>query len=654
MTNQAGKTSPLGATKVQGGFNFAIYSEAPVLELVIAPFYNKNDITHIPLDTKINKSGSIWHLFYPTSEQSLYYAYIVDHKGKSIWAVDPYAKLLDTRNGWDHKPLGLVFEDSNFDWTGETKPDISARDLIIYEMHLLGFTRHSSSKVDTPGTFAGLIKKIPYLKELGINAVEFLPLHEFDKTDNYRKNPKTGKKLCDYWGYSPLSFFSFMQRYASSENPLAALHEFKEMIKALHKAGIEVIVDMVFNHTGEGNEQGRTLSWKAFAESTYYLKDSRGHFLNYSGCGNTVNCNHPIVSEMIISALRYWVTELHIDGIRFDLASILTRGQDGAVMPSAPLIERITQDPVLSHCTLIAEPWDAAGLHQVGSFYQTPWGGPESWMEWNDDYRSVVRSFIKGTSGYAGRFATKLCGSQDIYGKGGTPLNSINYITSHDGFTLRDLVSYDYKHNIENGEDNRDGMNNNDSWNCGKEGDTNDSHIELLRQRQMKNFCLALFCSAGVPMIHMGDEYGHTKHGNNNSWCQDNELNWFLWNEIEKSASFHRFFEKLIAFRKSSDALRRTTFYAPGEIVWHGQKPYHPNWSDHSRFVAFTTGNLYIAFSASHETIDIDLPDDNEWHVVINTASPPPLDFVEPHVGHTKAVKHIKMAPHAAVLLISS
>ncbi len=349
-------------------------------------------------------------------------------------------------------------------------------------MHIRGFTNHPSSQAHYPGSYKGVIEKIPYLKQLGINAVEFLPIFEFDEADCINKNPKTHKKLCNYWGYQPLSFFAPMQRYATSDDPLEALQECKEMIKALHKADIEVILDIVFNHTGEGNELGRTISWKGFSEHEYYTKDSHEEYLNYSGCGNTLNCNHPVVADMLIESLRYWVTQMHVDGFRFDLASILMRGQDGKVLESSSLLDRITQDGILSHTKLIAEPWDAAGLHQVGAFFQAPWKGPDQWIEWNDEYRTSVRKFIKGTPGFVGKFATKICGSQDLYGKDGSPLNSINFVSCHDGFTLRDLVSYEKKYNLANGENNRDGVEHYDTWNCGKEGPTKDAKIETLRQ----------------------------------------------------------------------------------------------------------------------------------------------------------------------------
>lgn len=648
MEQTDGQPFPLGASKQQEGFNFAIFSENEVIELLLAPFSAPEKEIRLPL----HRTGSVWHTFYKTEEKFLYYAYIVCRGDTARLALDPYARLIHTNNIfggsiwkdklYEKKPLGIAFQDTGFDWDGDINPQIDPKDLVIYELHVRGFAR----------TYQAVIDKIPYLKELGINAVEFLPLHEFNESENYRVNPRTKEPLCNFWGYSTLSFFSPMQRYSSSPDPLKSICECKRMVQALHKAGIEVILDVVFNHTGEGNEEGPVCSFKAFAESVYYLKDAQGHFLNYSGCGNTVNSNHPVVADLIIDSLRYWVTELHVDGFRFDLASIFSRDQDGSVLPAAsPLIERITQDPVLSHCKLIAEPWDAAGLHQVGHFYQTPWEGPDTWIEWNDDFRIVVRNFIKGTPGFAGRFATKLCGSEDIYGKGGRPVNSINYVTCHDGFTLRDLVSYNSKHNMDNGENNRDGMDNNDSWNCGYEGKTRLKYIEQMRIRQMKNFCLALMCSVGVPMFPMGDEYGHTKNGNNNTWCQDNALNWFLWDELEKNGELFSFWKKMIGFRKNTPYFRKDSFFKAGEIDWHGVKAHEPDWSEKSQFVAFSYGGLYIAFNASPAKQAVILPENSVWRALIQTGEKPPNDFVDESQAVAITSGKIKMCPYSAVLL---
>lgn len=653
-TIENGTPFPLGAAKVAHGWNFAIYSNQPITEFVYAPLQDPDDRTTIKLHPDQNRSGSIWHLFVATQDSELLYAF----KTNSHFLIDPYAKVVATgakwrdnrlmRGDYSSAPLSVAQETDRFNWEQDRPPNHNVKDLIIYEMHVRGLTMHPSSLAHNPGSYLGVIEKIPYLKQLGINAVELLPIFEFDEGDCLNK------QLSNYWGYQPLSFFSPMQRYSTSCDPLEALAECKTMIRELHKANIEVILDIVFNHTGEGNELGRTISWKGFSENEYYIKDAHGHFLNYSGCGNTLNCNHPIVSDMLIESLRYWVTEMHVDGFRFDLASILTRGQDGSVLDSSPLLDRITQDGILSRTKLIAEPWDAAGLHQVGHFFQTSWKGPEQWMEWNDDYRQVVRHFIKGSKGYAGRFATKLCGSQDLYGKDGSPLNSLNYITCHDGNSLRDLVTYQNKYNLENGEENRDGGNYHDSWNCGHEGPTADAHIEMLRQRQMRNFCVALMVSCGVPMIHMGDEYGHTKRGNNNTWCQDNELNWFLWHKLESAGSLVQFWKKMIHFRKEHPCLKRERFLTPEEITWHGVTPNMPDWSGDSHFVAYTIDDLYIAFNAFSETLHVTLPEPPEgkkWSLVVNTSNLSHQEFVDPEIHHILESCDFKMGPYSSCIL---
>lgn len=665
-TMMPGNPFPLGATKQPNGWNFAIYSALPVKRLILAPPSHPKEITSFSLDPELNRTGSIWHIFVPSEDTEILYAF---YAGENL-LIDPYAKLIHSGKTYGSnayskakyklEPIAIATSHTDFDWEGDTKPGREFTDLVIYEMHVRGFTQHPSSHAKQPGTYLGLIEKIPYLKQLGINAVELLPVFDFDEADNLNKNPKTKQPLVNYWGYAPLSFFAPMQRYASSDDPVEALSEFKEMVKALHKAGIEVILDIVFNHTGEGNQAGPMISWKGFCPEAYYMINEHGEYLNYSGCGNTLNCNHPIVSDMLIESLRYWVTEMHVDGFRFDLASIMTRGQDGTPLSTSPLLDRITEDPILSHVKLIAEPWDAAGLHQVGFFYQSPWHGPEQWMEWNDDYRNSVRHFIKGSDGFAGKFATKLCGSQDLYGYCGSPQNSLNYVACHDGYSLRDVVSYHDKHNEENGEQNRDGVSLYDTWNCGVEGETKQPHIEMLRQRQMKNFCLALFVSLGVPMVHMGDEYGHSKKGNNNTWCQDNERNWFCWNELAAQSSLVHFWQKMIQFRHDNPLLKRKSFLGMEDIIWHGKRPKNADWSTSSHFVAYQLldhekqEDLYIAFNADHEAVTVELPappKEKKWILAANTALLPPQDFVEESASQRAQGTEVKMAPYSAILL---
>ncbi len=499
-------------------------------------------------------------------------------------------------------------------------------------MHVRGFTRDDSSKVQHPGTYLGLIEKIPYLKELGVNAVELLPIHEFNEKEAVQINPLTKQKLCNYFGYSTVNFFSPMNRYASQSNQDKALIEFKTMVRELHKNGIEVILDVVYNHTFEGNHQGPVLSFRGFDAPAYYMIDAQGNYLNFSGVGNTVNCNHPVSWELILQSLRYWVTEMHVDGFRFDLASILTRGENGAPLAYPPMVEAISRDPILSHTKLIAEAWDAGGLYQVGGFYHGT-----RWSEWNGKYRDVVRRFIKGTPGHKMAFATALCGSQDLYGWGRAPICSVNFITAHDGFSLADLVTYNEKHNESNGEENRDGFDHNDSWNCGIEGHSLNKKIVNLRERQIRNFHFALMISQGIPMVLMGDEYAHTRHGNNNTWCQDNELNWFLWNRLDIRPGFNRFFRSLIQFRKDHPLLKRETFLEDKDITWHGITPDKPEWGNENHLVAFTLNSdqgpdIYIAFNAGHILQTLTIPPagtGKNWFWVVNTYNTSPEDFFD-------------------------
>jgi isoamylase len=662
-----GNPFPLGATQADGGWNFSIYSQNEVLSLCLANQDAPNNIQEIPLDPIKNRTGSLYHIFIKTDATCLYYGYKVKGYENTI-LIDPYAKLLDTgnefgNNFWGKKKLyAIATQDKSFDWEGDMPLQLPQEDLVVYEMHVRGFTRDPSSKVKHPGTFSGIIEKIPYLKQLGINSVELLPIQEFDESEYTRINPKTLENLYNYWGYSPLNFFAPMQRYASSKNPLDAVTEFKELVKALHKANIEVILDIVYNHSGEGNEHGKVLSWKGFSNNDYYIMGPNGEYMNYSGCGNTFNCNNPITQDLIIEALRHWAVEYHIDGFRFDLASILVRGCDGRLLAEPPLLERITHDPILKDRKLIAEPWDAAGMHQVGSFFQSAYGEQSHWNEWNDDYRNVVRRFIKGTQGYTGRFATKISGSEDIYGRSASPLNSVNFITCHDGFTLRDLVSYNQKHNQANGEDNRDGFDFNDSWNCGVEGETTQIDALRLRERQMKNFMLALTVSQGIPMVLMGDEYGHSKKGNNNTWCQDNQLNWFLWDALPKNESFMRFYESVIAFRHGNPLLKRKSFLKKDEVDWHGEIPFQPDWSAFSSFIAFTLkdkethNDLYIAFNASANPVMATLPPapfGYDWSWIVNTAESAPQDFISKETNMKVDDKKVKIISYSAIMLLA-
>lgn len=645
-TIKNGSPTPFGVSKKGSGINFSLFSQnAKAATLCLFNHSDTSSFLEIPLRVPANKTGYIWHVLVEGLPEQVEYMWKLDgpfnqQQGQFYKAgqplSDPYAKAIGSSTQWNEwqkkNPFrGKVIAEHNFDWGDDLSPGLALKDLIIYEMHVRGFTQDPSSKVKHPGTFLGVIEKIPYLKELGVNAVELLPIFEFNECENERINPKTKERLTNYWGYSTINFFSPMNRFVSSPQWDAALTEFKTMVKELHKNGIEVILDVVYNHTAEGNEKGPYYSFKGIDNKIYYMFD-RGHYLDFTGCGNTFNCNQPIAMRLILDSLRYWVSEMHVDGFRFDLASVLTRNEHGVPLPGPPLVKMINADPILASTKMIAEAWDAAGLYQVGSF-----PGEGKWSEWNGKYRDIVRRFIKGTAGQSGAFATAICGSQDLYGHDRNPCDSINFVTAHDGFTLHDLVSYQQKHNLNNGENNRDGMNDNDSWNCGAEGTTSDPTILALRLRQMKNFHLVLMTSIGTPMILMGDEYGHTRNGNNNSYCQDNELNWFLWNELASSKDFFRFYKLLIHCRKNHTIFKRCNFLKSDEVDWHGEEPFKPNWQFNNHLVAYTLkeGDLeyvYIAYNACFKETTIHLPlppKGKQWKKIVDTFQPSPNDIVE-------------------------
>ncbi len=627
--------------------NFALYS-AHAQEVWLCLYLPSASEPFI--EAPLNKSKNVWHVALAHLPAIFEYAYRLDGPNipeegllydKKQTLLDPYAISVNTSSTWGAKQRaytnknvrGRVFPLPPFDWEDDRPPKIPWRNLILYEMHVRAFTQDPSSKTEHPGTFAAVIQKIGHLKKLGVNAVELLPIFEFNENEYGKINPLTKRRLCNFWGYSPINFFSLMNRYGTSNMWHAAILDFKKMVKALHKEGIEVLLDVVYNHTAEWDEEGPSLSYRGIDNLSYYILDEKGLPKNYSGCGNTFNCNHPMCVQLIVDSLRYWVQQMHVDGFRFDLASILTRDPNGKPLEHPPLIQAINQDPLLSKVKLIAEPWDCAPLYQVGSF-----PGKGKWAEWNGTYRDIVRRFIKGTDKEAGPFARVLSGSEHLYKKNKHPYCSVNFITSHDGYTLLDLVSYQEKHNIANGENNKDGSNVNESWNCGAEGTTNNAHILMLRERQIRNFHLALMVSLGVPMVLMGDEYRHTRGGNNNAWCQDNELNWVQWNQIPQNAAFIRFFSLCIQLRKKYPLLRRASFLKPSDIVWHGHLPKKPNWGAESRFVAYSLKNrdkkeaLYIAFNAHFLEASIilpPLPKNRAWHRVIDTSLPSPHDFVE-------------------------
>lgn len=656
-----GKPQPFGATIVPGGVNFSVFSSfATACMLVLFEKGAREPFVEIPFFDGFRIGNVYAMVVFDLDYENIEYGFRMDgphdpengHRfDPTVILSDPYARQFGGRDVWgehfdehdvyQHRARVMV---NDFDWEGDVPLETPIEDLIIYEMHVRGFTRHPSSNVAQPGTFAGLIEKIPYLLELGVNCVELMPIFEFDEFENPLTNPQTGERLMNYWGYSTVGFFAPKAGYSATSIFGMQADELKNMVKMLHANGIEVMLDVVFNHTAEGNEEGPTISFRGIDNKTYYLLTPDGHYYNFSGTGNTLNCNHPIVRGIVLDCLRYWVSEYHIDGFRFDLASILGRDQDGAPLPNPPLLEQLAYDPILAKSKLIAEAWDAGGLYQVGSF---PAYG--RWAEWNGQYRDVIRQFIKGDKGKTFELAQRLQGSPDMYAERG-PNASINFITAHDGFTLYDLVSYNNKHNWENGEDSRDGANDNYSWNCGWEGETTDAKVISLRQRQLKNFLTILMVSQGVPMILMGDEVGHSKRGNNNTYCHDNELNWLNWDMVKSNAHIFRFTQNLIAFRRAHTALRNREYFRNmdymgtgyPDISFHGTKLWQPDWGENSHSVAFLLCGgharqghepddyIYVMINAYWDTLWFDLPKlpkkKMKWHVAINTMMSSPRD----------------------------
>jgi isoamylase len=663
---RAGKPFPFGATVVPGGINFAIFSRhATACTLVLFRKGETEPMVEIPFPREFIVGNVFAMTVYGLDFTELNFEYgfrmngvYAPHRGH--WfdpdniLLDPYAKAIGGRDAWGESPekdeiyphrAQLIFDD--YDWEQDRPLEIPIEDLVIYEMHVRGFTRHPSSNVKYPGTFAAIREKIAYLKELGVNCVELMPVFEFDEFEYDRVNPLTGEKLINYWGYSTIGFFAPKAGYAATGRLGMQCDEFKTLVKELHRHGIEVILDVVFNHTAEGNEQGRTISFRGIDNRTYYMLAPDGHYLNFSGTGNTMNCNNPVVRNMVLDCLRYWVSEYHIDGFRFDLASILGRDQYGMPLANPPLIEMMAYDPILAKTKLIAEAWDAGGLYQVGTF-----PAYDRWAEWNGKYRDTIRRFMKGDAGVAWEAAERIQGSPDLYRSRGNSA-SINFVTCHDGFSLMDLFSYNEKHNDANGEGNRDGANDNYSWNCGVEGETDDPHILALRRKMVKNAAALLLVSQGVPMILMGDELGHTKKGNNNTYCHDNDLNWLNWDARKDNTEIFRFFQRMIAFRHQHPALRNQYHFAHRDykgsgypdISWHTTRSWDTNWSDYVRTIAFMLCGkhakngtvdddyLYVAANMHWEAHDFELPAlprGMAWYLFADTSEESPDDICMP------------------------
>ncbi len=642
-----GSPLPLGPSWGPTGLNLALFSEhATSVTLVAFDPKTLQPRMELALDPRVHRTGNVWHALLKGARGDFVYGFKLDgppepRSGRRSYdpervVLDPRAPVVLSASGNGGRPRRLCMAPrDDFDWKGDVPINRRLDETVIYEVHLKGFTKHPSSGVSKPGTYAGFIEKIPYLVDLGITAVELMPIAEFDDGPLDRRDPSTGRVLTNYWGYDPISFFAPKASYAAHREGARHLAELREMIRQLHLAGIEVILDVVFNHTGEGNEQGPVISFKGIDEQVYYILDPHnGAYHNYSGCGNTVNCNHPVVRDMILDALRYWVTEMHVDGFRFDLASILGRGRSGEVLPDPPLIERIAADPVLADTKLIAEAWDAAGLYQVGSF--PAWG---RWAEWNGRFRDDIRRFVRGDEGLLGAAATRLYGSSDLYQHSGrAPFHSINFVTSHDGFTLWDLVSYNTKHNEANGEDNRDGANENYSWNCGTEGETRDPAVLKLRQKQVRNFMLILLASRGVPMILGGDEFLRTQRGNNNAYCQDNEISWFDWDLARANEWMVRFTKLLVAFRKRHQVLRSTAYRCESKrcgVEWYGPDLRPPAW-DSERLLCMhlwdEREDVLLILNPQPRDVLVKLPMPNRgcgWLLVCDTAAQPPADIYE-------------------------
>lgn len=664
LSTGAGFPLPYGATPITNGINFSVYSNhAESATLVLFHRGDDEPFAELSFPPEYRVGNAFTLQVYDVDPASIEYGLRMDGPNdpehgqrfdNSKILLDPYAKSISGRDAWrgghpqqdSPAPRRARIVQSNFDWEGDTPLHTPLEDLIIYEMHVRSFTAHPSANVPHPGTYAGVIEKIGYLKELGVNCVELMPIFDFDEWEHWRENPDTGELLVNYWGYSTVGFFAPKAGFAAADAG-GEIDELKALVKALHQNGIEVILDVVYNHTGEGNENGPTISFRGIDNQTYYMLTPEGYYYNFSGTGNTFNCNHPVVIQFITDSLRHWVTEYHVDGFRFDLASILARDENGAPLNDPPLLKILAHDPILGKTKLIAEPWDAGGLYHVGGF---PSYG--RWSEWNGKYRDCVRKYLKGDAGQVEEMIQRLMGSPDLYPDRGA-LASINFVTAHDGFTLADLVAYNDKHNEANLEDNQDGFSDNNSWNCGVEGDTDDPAILDLRRRQMKNAFTLLMVSRGIPMFLMGDEVARSQKGNNNTYCQDNELNWLDYTAKERNSDIFRFCQRMIEFRKAHPVLRdsyhpRFTDYnevGVPDMAWFSTEKFETGKPDERLTIAFFLGGAYAKGGLAHDADIIvlmnmhwedqafelpKLPFEREWHIAVDTAAPSPDDIADP------------------------
>ena len=693
-----GHPLPLGATVMTLGTNFAVYSRHAAC-VWLDLFDHEDDVTpsaHIRLDPRQNRTGDVWHIFVEGIKHGQYYGWRMDgpyqprlghrfnvHK----LLVDPYAHEIagefdmfaDALYGYDRASAmkdrsfstldsvaatakSIVVEHNEMNWDTEIRPKYALEESIIYECHVKGMTAHPSSGTECRGTYKALVEKIPHLKQLGVTTIELLPVAQFNALEPPTLvDPVTAEKHRNYWGYATIGFFAPHRAYSSDKVPGGAVAEFRNMVRKFHEAGIEVILDVVFNHSGEGNELGPTIAFRGLDNATYYMKDTAGKYANYTGCGNTMNCNHPLMKALIIDCLRYWLVEMHVDGFRFDLATILGRSNKGEWIgdPDLGLLNDIASDPILSGCKLIAEAWDAAGLYKVGRF-------PGRWAEWNGMFRDDVRRFWRGDNHSVLPLARRIAGSKDLFGDKQNASQSINFLTAHDGFTLRDLVSYEHKHNERNGEKNRDGSNDNISCNFGIEGETQDPGIRRKRLIRAKNMMATLFLSRGTPMILGGDEIWRTQRGNNNCFCQDNEVSWVDWTETPESKEMLDFVKKLTALRARFKALHQTMFATPlnireklDNIRFHGVHLMRPDWNSYSHSLAVELMDgpreprFFVAFNAWREPLTFELTK-RRWYALMDTSRPAPEDFLDLDQAVRMHASHFVVQPDSVRMFISN
>jgi len=669
-----GASHPLGARPDAEGVNFAVFSEhATGMQLLLFERHDSPEPYQIiTLDPEANRTFAVWHVHVQGLRAPAFYGLrVFGPEGAGLRfdpdkvLIDPYAHGID-RTLWDRGAAcrpgdttatslrSVVVADEEYDWAGDEPLRRPMEDLVIYEAHVRGFTRSPSSGVRQPGTFAGLVEKIPYLRSLGVTAVELMPVFDFDDSGD------------NYWGYSTAAFFAPHAGYCVSPGEGGHLRDFRDMVKALHAAGIEVLLDVVFNHTDEGNQLGPLFSFAGLDNPNYYYLDPADprYYYDYSGCGNTLMANHPIVTKMIVECLEFWARDMHVDGFRFDEAAVLTRGVHGEVLDEPPAVWQIELSDALADTKIIAEAWDAAGAYEVGRYpgYR--------WAEWNGRYRDTMRRFVRGEPGIVGDVAARFAGSADMYqARGHRPTNSINFITCHDGFTLADLVSYDSKHNEANGEDNRDGNNDNMSWNCGVEGPTDDPDIRALRYRQLKNFASLLLLSRGVPMLVAGDEIGRTQQGNNNAYCQDTAISWLDWSLVDTNPGLLAFWQRMIAFRRTHRTLRQPTFYTglpidggTPDLAWHGTRLSTPDWSDpNARALACTLGgldgdpDLHVIANMYWAPLDFELPalPGRRWARAVDTSLPDGADITEPGAEPAVDTETYSAPGRSVVVLVS-